>query len=379
MKIEDIREQIDSTDDQLLKLFLHRMELSEQVVNYKKEHDLPITDRIRERQLLAAIKEKAGEKEEYAYQLFAKIIDLSKALQRELISGKSSIMAQINDSLLPAEVVFPKTGSVACQGTEGANSQAACDKLLPKGDIMYVKTFEAVFDAVESGFCRYGVVPIENNTYGSVRSVYELLQKKNFSIVRSVSLNIRHELLAKKDAEMSDITEIYSHEQAIGQCSRYLAKLGNRIKIVPCTNTALAAKAVAECEDNHMAAIASHDCVDLYDLRSLADSIQDNDNNYTKFILITKKPAIYAGANRISLVLACPNKPGALSDILAMFASHGINMVKLESCPVSGRNFEFVFYIELDASVRDEGVIPMLEELERTCESFSFLGNYQTI
>ncbi len=232
---------------------------------------------------------------------------------------------------------------------------------------------------MESGFCRYGVVPIENNTYGSVRSVYELLQKKNFSIVRSVSLNIRHELLAKKGAEMSEITEIYSHEQAIGQCSKFLAKLGNRVKIVPCANTALAAKAVSECEDNHMAAIASHDCIDLYGLKSLQDSIQDNDNNYTKFILITKKPAIYAGANRISLVLACPNKPGALADILAMFSSHGVNMVKLESCPVSGRNFEFVFYIELDASVRDSGVIPMLEELERTCDGFSFLGNYQTI
>ncbi len=379
MQIEDIRKQIDETDDELLKLFLHRMELSEEVVKYKKEHNLPIVDRIRERQLLAAIKQKAGEREEYAYQLFSKIMDLSKALQREIISGNSQINAQITASLLPAEITFPKTGTVACQGTEGANSQAACDKLLPKGDIMYVKTFEAVFDAVESGFCRYGVVPIENNTYGSVRSVYELLQKRKFSIVRSVSMNIRHELLAKKGTEISDITEIYSHEQAIGQCSKFLSKLGNRVKIVTCANTALAAQAVSQCEDNHMAAIASHDCVELYGLQSLQDSIQDNDNNYTKFILITKKPAIYAGSNRISLVLATPNKPGALADILAMFSSHGVNMVKLESCPVVGRNFEFVFYIELDASVRDEGVIPMLEELERTCENFTFLGNYQTI
>ncbi len=379
MKIDEIRAKIDSTDDQLLKLFNERMKLAEDVVNYKKENGLPITDRARERQLLANIKEKAGENEEYAYQLFSKIIDLSKARQRELVSGGTKIKEQIECSLLPAEIVFPKSGSVACQGTEGANSQAACDKLLPKGDIMYVKTFEAVFDAVESGFCKYGVVPIENNTYGSVRSVYELLQKKNFSIVRSVSLNIRHELLAKKDAEMSDITEVYSHEQAIGQCSKFLSKLSSKVKIVPCTNTALAAKAVAECEDNHMAAIASHDCIELYGLHSLQDNIQDNDNNYTKFILITKKPVIYAGSNRISLVLACPNRPGALADILNMFSSHGVNMIKLESCPVSGRNFEFVFYIELDASVRDEGVIPMLEELERTCENFSFLGNYQAI
>ena len=243
---------------------------------------------------------------------------------------------------------------------------------------MYVKTFEAVFDAVESGLCEFGVLPIENNTHGSVRKVYELLQKKGFHIVRSTSLNIRHELLVKPDTKLSGIKEIMSHEQAIGQCSKFLSTLPEGVKITPCANTAMAAKAVAE-SDGSIAAIASHDCLELYGLESLSSDIQDSDNNYTKFILITKELSIYAGANRISIILDCPNKPGALGDILQMFASHGVNMLKLESCPVTGRNFEFIFYIELDASVRDSGVVPMLEELERECNSFTFLGNYPII
>ena len=378
MELKDIRNKIDVIDDKILDLFIERMEISKDVVKYKKENGLPILNKERERQILKDVQEKAGEYEEYAYQLFSKLMELSKASQREIISGNTKIKKAIDEALLSAEKVFPKTGNVACQGVEGANSQIAADKLLPRGNIMYVKTFEAVFDAVESGLCEFGVLPIENNTHGSVRKVYELLQKKGFHIVRSTSLNIRHELLVKPDTKLSGIKEIMSHEQAIGQCSKFLSTLPEGVKITPCANTAMAAKAVAE-SDGSIAAIASHDCLELYGLESLSSDIQDSDNNYTKFILITKELSIYAGANRISIILDCPNKPGALGDILQMFASHGVNMLKLESCPVTGRNFEFIFYIELDASVRDSGVVPMLEELERECNSFTFLGNYPII
>ncbi|MBE6701368.1 MAG: ACT domain-containing protein [Ruminococcaceae bacterium] len=378
MEIEKTRQRIDEVNDKILELFLERMELSKEVIKYKIENNLPVVDKEREREILKKVKEKAGDKEEYAYQLFTKLMELSKAEQREFLLGTSKIKSVIENALLPAEVTFPKMATVACQGVEGANSQVACDKLLPRGDIMYVKTFEAVFDAVEAGFSEFGILPIENNTHGSVRKVYELLQKKNFYIVRSTTLNIRHELLVKPGTKLSDVKVITSHEQAIGQCSKFLSSLDKTIKIEPCSNTALAAKMVRE-SDGSLAAIAGPDCRELYGLEILKDDIQDSDNNYTKFILIAKKLSIYAGSNRISLILACPNKPGALGDILNMFSSHGVNMLKLESCPVTGRNFEFIFYIELDASVREKGVIPMLEELERTSESFTFLGNYPVV
>ncbi|MDR3982014.1 MAG: prephenate dehydratase domain-containing protein [Dysosmobacter sp.] len=378
MELSEIREKIDTVDDQLLKLFLERMSLAEEVAAYKNEHRLPILNKERERAVLARVTEQSGEKERYAYHLFSTLFELARSRQAELISAPTRVAAQVKASLEAGSAVFPQTGLVACQGVEGANSQMACDRLLPRGNIVYVKTFEAVVAAVESGLCKFGVLPIENSSNGSVRAVYELLQDHRLSIVRSTRLCIRHELLALPGVKMDDITEIYSHEQAIGQCSHFLEGL-NGVRVIPCDNTAAAAKMVSERGDRHAAAISSHACAALYGLESVRDDIQDSDNNYTRFICIAKDPVIYAGANRISLVIACDNKPGALYDILSKLAALGINMTKLESCPVTGRNFEFIFFLELEASVLEPGVLPMLEELERSCQNFQFLGNYAEV
>jgi len=378
MELSEIRTKIDAVDDQLLELFLQRMELSEEVAAYKNEHHLPILNKTREREILAKVTEKAGEKELYAYHLFSTLFELARSRQAELIDAPTKVEAQVKASLSAAAGAFPQTGLVACQGVEGANSQEACDRLLPRGNIVYVKTFQAVVSAVESGLCKFGVLPIENSSNGSVRAVYQLLQDHKLSIVRTTRLCIRHELLALPGATLEDITEIYSHEQAIGQCSKFLNGL-NGVHIVPCANTAVAAKMVADRKDRHTAAISSHPCAALYGLACVSDHIQDSDNNYTRFICVTKDPAIYAGANRMSLIIACANKPGALYEILSKLAALGINMTKLESCPVTGRNFEFIFFLELEADLQAPGVLPMLEELERSCQDFQFLGAYAEV
>ena len=378
MELSEIREKINAVDDQLLDLFLQRMDLSEEVAAYKNEHHQPILNKQREREILAKVAEKSGDRERFSYHLFSTIFELSRSRQAELITAPTKVEAQVKASLAAGGEVFPQTGLVACQGVEGANSQVACDRLLPRGNIVYVKSFEAVFSAVESGLCKFGVVPIENSSNGSVRAIYDLIQRKKFSIVRSTRLCIRHELLALPGVKMDDITEIYSHEQAIGQCSKFLNGLGV-VRVIPCDNTAMAAKMVADSGSRHAAAISSHPCAALYGLQCVNDAIQDSDNNYTRFICITKDPVIYAGANRISLIIACDNKPGALYEILSKLAALGINMTKLESCPVTGRNFEFIFFLELEASVHEPGVLPMLEELERSCANFQFLGSYAEV
>ena len=378
MELSEIREKIDAVDDQLLDLFLQRMDLSEEVAAYKNEHHLPILNKERERAILAKVTERSGEKERYAYHLFSTLFELARSRQAELIDAPTRVGAQIKAALADMNEVFPQTGLVACQGVEGANSQVACDRLLPRGNIVYVKTFQAVVSAVESGLCKFGVLPIENSSNGSVRAVYELLQDHNLTIVRSTRLCIRHELLALPGVKMGDITEIYSHEQAIGQCSKFLNSL-NGVRVIPCDNTAAAAKMVAERGDRHVAAISSHPCAALYGLETVSDEIQDSDNNYTRFICVTKDPVIYAGASRISLIIACDNKPGALYEILSKLAALGINMTKLESCPVVGSDFDFVFFLELDASVQDPSVLAMLEEMERSCAKFQFLGNYAEV
>ncbi len=378
MDISEIRKKIDHVDEQMLELFLERMTLSEAVAAYKNEHTQPILNKQREREILTRVMMASGDKERYAYKLFSTLFELSRSRQAELFDAPTHVGAQVRAALAAQQEIFPQTGLVACQGTEGGNSQQACDRLLPRGSILYVKNFEAVFNAVESGLCRFGVVPIENSSNGSVRAIYDLLQHKKFSIVRSTRLCIRHELLALPGAKMSDIREIYSHEQALGQCSRFLAKL-NGVKIIPCDNTAEAARHVAESGDIHYAAIASCPCEALYGLECLNDDIQDSDNNYTRFICIERNPVVYAGASRISLIFGCDNTPGALYSILSKPAALGINMTKLESCAVSGRNFEFIFFIELEASLHQPGVLPMLEELERSCRGFQLLGNYAEV
>ncbi len=378
MELSEIRTKIDAVDDQLLRLFLERMSLAEEVAAYKNEHHLPILNKERERAVLAKVTEKSGEKERYAYHLFSTLFELARSRQAELISAPTKVEAKVKASLAAGGEIFPQTGLVACQGVEGANSQVACDRLLPRGNVVYVKTFEAVVSAVESGFCKFGVLPIENSSNGSVRAVYELLLEHNLSIVRSTRLCIRHELLTLPGVKLSDITEIYSHEQAIGQCSKFLNSL-NGIRVIPCDNTAMAAKMVAESGNRHAAAISSHPCAALYGLECIDDRIQNSDNNYTRFICVTKDPAIYAGANRISLIIAFENRPGALYELLSKLAALDINLTKLESCPVVGSDFEFIFFLELDASVQDPSVLAMLEEMERSCAQFQFLGNYAEV
>ena len=378
MELTEIRKKIDVIDGQMLELFLERMSLAEEIAAYKNEHHIPIVNRGREREILSQVARKAGEQERYAYHLFTTLFQLAQARQAELMSAPAQVSEMVKTALESGAAVFPKTGTVACQGVEGANSQTACDRLLPRGEIRYVNTFEDVVRAVEEGECRFGVLPIENSSNGSVRAAYNLLQKHSLWVVRAVRLCIRHELLALPGTRLEDIREIYSHEQAIGQCSRFLSGLEG-VKVIPCGNTAMAAQKVAEGGDRRIAAISSHPCAQLYGLECVRDDIQNSDNNYTRFFCVAKDPAIYAGANRISLVVGCDNRPGALYEILSKFSALGINMTKLESCPVTGRNFEFVFFMEIEASVLEEGVLGMLEELERECASFHFLGNYAEI
>lgn len=374
--IKEIRGEIDTTDNEILELFLKRMELAKEVAEYKNANGLPILNKAREREILADVTKKSGDKNLYAHRFFSLMMDLSKAYQGEFIPPMTSTVETIRNSLLPAETTFPKYGTVACQGVEGAYSGEAADLMFPCGDVMFMKSFDAVFDAVSDGIVSFGIVPLENSSGGSVRAVYDLLQKHDVTIVRSQKILVRHELLMKSGADPDKIEEIYSHEQAIVQCSKFLKRFGDKVKVIPAPNTAMAAKMVAESENPNVASISSHSCAQLYGLKTINDNIANSENNYTRFVCITRKPQIFPGANKISLILTTPHKPGALYDILAKFSALGINLIKLESRPIPGHDFEFIFFLDIEASVNEPGVLSMISELEQTCGTFKFLGNY---
>lgn len=377
--LQDIREKINDTDKKIIELFRERMELCADVARYKKEHDLPVLDASRERALLSRISETAGEGlDTYAITLYRTMLDVSKAYQSSLLSPNSKIYNIIADSLDSTQKTFPCRARVACQGVEGAYSQLAAEKLFEIPEISYCSTFDKVFCAIERGDCTYGVLPIENSAAGSVKKVYELMIRHKFYIVKSLRLKVDHNLLVRRGAKLEDIKEIISHEQAINQCSELLRRLDG-VKITLCENTAAAAKAVAESGRNDIAALSSRSCAELYGLDNIMPSVQDMGNNYTRFICISKRPEIYPGADRCSVMLVTANRPGTLYHVLSCFNALGIDMTKLESTPIPERDFEFMFYFDFSVSVYSDKLKQLLCELEAKSEDFRFLGAYSEI
>ncbi|MCL2086962.1 MAG: prephenate dehydratase [Oscillospiraceae bacterium] len=273
---------------------------------------------------------------------------------------------------------FPQSATIACQGTQGAYSQFACEATFQKPNIMYFENFNAVFNAVDKGMCEYGILPIENSLHGSVSEILDLMSKYNFYIVRSAKLKINHSLLANHGVISPQIKEIYSHEQALAQCSEFIGNLKN-IKIVEFSNTAAAARMVSESGRRDIAAIANPRCAQLYNLSAISGDIQNNANNYTKFICISKDLQVYDNANLISMAFSVAHKQGALYEFLSKFAERGINLTKIESRPIPGKDFEYMFYTEMEASINNPEIPTLISHLEEAPESFKFLGNYSQL
>ena len=378
MDLQDLRRQIDKIDNDLVRLFQERMDMSAEIAKFKQEHNVPIYDPAWERQKLYDISLKVKEgRVAYVTALYSLLFELSRADQERLLRPESALADRIRGAIQATEWIFPARTTVACQGAEGAYSHLAAEKLFSLPSILYFNTFEAVFSAVDSGLCAYGVLPLENSTAGSINQVYDLMMRYPFSIVRSVRLKIDHCLLTKKNIELGAVKEIFSHEQAIAQCAGYLKNLG--CKVTVCENTAIAAKMVAESPRNDVAALSSRNCASLYGLHRLAESVQDQGNNYTRFICVSKSLAIYPGADKTSLMLTIPHKPGSLYHILSRFYIHGINLIKLESRPIPNRDFEFMFYFDLETSVYSPSLIQALRELNYLCDEFYYLGSYSEV
>ncbi|MBQ2893827.1 MAG: prephenate dehydratase [Oscillospiraceae bacterium] len=377
--MQDMRKEIDAIDDQLVQLFTQRMDVAARIADYKKAENLPIFVPAREREKLNDVAQKAGpEMANYTRVLYSMLFELSRSYQSKLNDTVSPLYGQITQAINNTPKLFPQTPMVACQGVEGAFSQIACEKIFKNPFIMYFKSFEAVFSAIEQGLCQYGILPIENSTAGSVKKVYDLMIRHSFSIVRSFRLKIDHNLLALPGSKLNDIREVYSHEQAINQCGEFLQKLTG-IKIIPVENTAVAAEMVAKSGRKDAAAISSRSCAELYGLKVLESSIQDKGNNYTRFICISKNMEIYPGSDKTSIMMVLNHRPGALYRVMARLYALGINVTKLESRPLPDRDFEFMFYFDLDTSIYSEEFVQLMCELDDLCEEFKYLGSYSEV
>ena len=379
MDIQELRSEIDSIDDELVRLFAQRMDVSARIADCKKENNLPIFVPAREREKLADVAKKAGpDMANYTRVLYSMIFELSRSYQSKCNNTVSPLYASITEAIETTPKLFPQAPMVACQGVEGAYSQIACEKIFKNPFILYFKNFDGVFSAIEQGLCQYGILPIENSTAGSVKMVYDLMISHHFSIVRSFRLKVDHNLLVNSGATMDSIREIYSHEQAINQCSAFLKQFPNA-KVTTVENTAVAANMVAHSGRTDVAALSSRSCADLYGLKILESSVQDAGNNHTRFICISKNLEIYPGSDKTSIMMILSHKPGSLYKVLARLYVLGINVTKLESRPLPDRDFEFMFYFDLETSIYSEEFVQLMCELEDLCEEFKYLGSYSEV
>ena len=377
--LADIRQRINQIDEQISALFLERMEVAADVAEYKRATGKPVFDRTRERENIARAAERVPfNLASYAATLESVLMEASREAQYKRLGLKGHATQEVTVALGEQPALFPQQAYVACQGVEGAYQQIACDRMFKRAQISYFNSFDGVFRAVEQGFCQFGVVPIENSTAGSVNRVYDLMMRHDFHIVRTCRLKVDHCLLAKPGTTLDDIKVIYSHEQAINQCANYLANLtGARVHV--CENTAIASQRVAASDKDDVAAIASRACADLYGLEILDQAIQDQQNNYTRFACITKDLTIYPGADRTSLMAVVSNEPGSLYKVLGRFYALGVNLIKLESRPIPDRDFEFMFYFDVECPATAPEFPALLNSLSDGCEELRYLGSYSEV
>ncbi len=374
MELEKIRRDIDKIDSELIRLFIERMDCARLVGEYKLKNNIPVFNMQRESEILDKVERSGGEYGYASRLLFSSIMELSRALQHDIVgSGK-----EMRRLLETSERGCIGTGvRTACQGIKGANSHEAAKKLFPDSEPVFYPGWEDVFKAVDNEEADFGILPVENSSAGSVSDVYDLILKYRFYIAGALDLPISHCLCSLKQSELSDIEQVWSHPQGLAQCSFYIAK--NNLKAVPCSNTALAAKMVADEKRLNCAAICSEQAAKEYGLKILNRDIQNSRNNSTRFVVISKKLFIPEDADKISLCFCLPHTEGSLYNVLCRFSSHGLNLTKIESRPLPDKSFEYLFYLDFTGNVQNEHVMNLMCALSEELPEFSFLGNYREL
>lgn len=373
MDLLELRKEIDEIDDELIPLLLKRMSVSEKVAKYKVERGMPVLNSEREQQILDDVAKKCGKQGETIKTVFAATMDASRALQHKIVGGGKELREDIENAI-KIDKLDTAGKPIACQGVEGAYSGVTANKIFQNTDIHFHKRFEDVFEAVNRGDSKFGVIPVENSTAGSVHESYDLIMKYRFFVVGAYDLKIEHCLCAKNGTKYEDITDVYSHPQALSQCNNFLRNFD--FTGINYSNTAAAAKYVSESPKNNVAVICSELAAKKYGLNVLKRNIQNNDKNTTRFIVISKELAIPSDAQKISLIFALPHKTGSLYRVLGRFSMAGLNLTKLESRPIENSEFSYYFYVDVLGNVKDEETLDLICALSDELPEFEFLGNF---
>ncbi len=379
-ELQNLRRDIDAIDRRLVELFRQRMDVTRRVGEYKRAQALPVLDQERERQVLQNKGELAGDGLRPAViTLYQTIMALSRRQQRDLMgqgADNPGVRRWLDAKAAQRRpVASPR---VVYQGVPGAYSeQAAVNFFGEDVDAAGLEQFEDCFLALREGRADYAVLPIENSSTGAIRQIYDLLTQYECYMVGETTVRVEHCLMAPKGASLDTVTHVYSHEQGLFQCERYLnAHPG--WKQVPQADTAGSARMVAGSGDITKAAICSARAAELYGLTILAKGINHNTQNTTRFVVVSPRLELRPGADKVSTLFVLPHEAGSLHEVLTVFAVHGLNMVKLESRPLPQRSWQYMFFLEFAGAPDDPAVNDALHELAQTTGEFRVLGWFRS-
>lgn len=371
----ELRDEIDVIDQKMVELYQQRMAIAQEVAAYKIENGKKVFDREREISKLNKLTAQ-GDTEFNRHgirELFEQIMSISRKRQYQLMTEHGIYE---KPDFTEVEKLDYKKARIVFQGTEGAYTQLALKEYFGEDANSYhVETWRDAMEAIENGEADYAVLPIENSSAGIVSENYDLMVEYDHCIVGEQIIRIDHALLGLPDAEISDITDVYSHPQSIMQCSRYLDAHRDWERHTM-KNNAFAAQKVKEDGKIHKAAIASRLNADIYGLKVLDEGIQDNKLNATRFIIVTGKHVFLKNAKKISVCFEIPHESGSLYHMLSHFIYNGINMNHIESRPVAGKNWEYRFFIDFDGNLNDAAVQNALRGLSEETIRLKVLGNY---
>lgn len=379
-ELDSYRQQIDAIDADLVRLFLRRMDVTRQVGEYKKERGIPVLDSARERQVIAgktALAADPAVKADVAA-LYESIMAISRGQQRKLVreGAEDPGFARWLKALEERRESVPSP-RVVYQGEPGAYSEEAAAGFF--GEAVQAKGlpwFNDVFQALAQGEADYAMLPVENSSTGSIRQVYDLLAQYDFSLVGEWQVKVEHCLAVLPGVAMEDIRTVYSHEQGLMQCDRFL-DTHRSWERVPVLDTAGSAKQVKETGDRTGAAICSRRAARLYGLDILACPINHNTANFTRFMAVSPRLELREGRDKIAAVFTLPHQSGSLHEILTVFAVHGLNLQKLESRPIPDRGWEYRFFVEFTGDLTAPGMDGVLHELSQLSAGLRILGNFK--
>ncbi|MCF2682538.1 prephenate dehydratase [Faecalicatena contorta] len=374
-ELEELRVKLSDVDDQIVKLYEERMNICEEIGMNKIRNGYKIFDRQRERNKITEVMNKVTSEfnKKGIGEVYKQFLAISRKLQYQQLVDAGALGRL---PFIEIDSLDKENARIVFQGTEGAYSQAAMEHYFGKGCNNYhVHTFREAMEAIEEGAADYAVLPIENSTAGAVNEIYDLLVEFENYIVGETIIPIKNTLSGLPGTNISEIERVYSKAEALMQASRFLDQHADWQQI-SVANTALAAKKILEDQDKRHAAVCSAYAASVYGLSVLAEDINDEKNNSTRFIVITNQKVFLKGARKISICFEIPHEKCSLYHLLSHFVYNDLNMTKIESRPMEGKSWEYRFFIDFDGNLTEPGVKNAIRGLREESRNLRILGNY---